>query len=354
VPHDDPGDNNPYKDQTAANTGTGWLDQTPVDIDLSGMAEYAKNVMKIQENLNNHTSRLQDLASLPSQALAGSLPEGDYMAACLSGNYAELSQYFGYLALGLQNVAIAAQTVADAYSSTDGWSAATLSTVNFAFAQPNAKRPPGLPPWVTGQTFWEKYLADQEKGTPEGPAPDESQWVNQPAVTNADGTVTNSAIAPDGRRREIVNSYDPVNGEIIVTTSLYAPDGKLLNRSSTRQSSVPVEGGSATTTRTFDDKGQFTGTKTETKSSSANAVSDSTVTSDKDGKNQHTSTTVTTTDSTTHTQVVTVIQDGKTVSTTAIGAQTDGVPLTGTSTPVGDAIQDAKTQADKEDKEQAQ
>src|SRR3712207_2066348 len=139
---------NPYESQTTANTKPDWIyddGHKDVDANLDGMAHYAKNMKIVADNLRGNAGELDLLGTLPTQAWeGGALPEGLYSRHLLMNNYAEFRQYLAYLQQALLNIGSAAQTIAVSYAGTDGWSAADLNSVNFAYGA-SEKRPSGYP-----------------------------------------------------------------------------------------------------------------------------------------------------------------------------------------------------------------
>ncbi|MEU5565991.1 hypothetical protein [Micromonospora musae] len=256
---------NPYQRETDLNTRTDWLaDQKPVDVDIDGMVDYGKNMVTIQENLQNHGGQLSLLAELPNSAWEGAvLPEAGYIKGQMAGNYGELQRYITYLGTALTNTGMAAQTIADAYSSTDGWSAASLDAVRFAFGDANAQRPPGLPPFVTGKTYWDQQFeslsaADQGGGGEQQKFTD----TGQPTV-NPDGSVTHTSLADDGSVRTLTTQTLP-GGGTLTTIVTKDPSGKVTSTSSSRTSTVVRDDSTITTTTNYDANGKATGGSRQT------------------------------------------------------------------------------------------
>lgn len=277
--HDrDPMDINPYADQTVANTDTPWLGTgTPVDVDLTGLREYAKHMVDQQTDLMGRAMHLQHLHDMPGQAWHGAvLGEARYVQSQVSANAKELSLYLQNLGNTLMNIGHAAQTVADAYNSADGTSAASLNAVLFAFADPNAERPSGLPSHI-GQTYSEWMLANANTAPL---AADSPEWGRSTETTSPYQT-TRTSYAPNGQVRTVVTTNVPGSGMTVVTTTVYGPRGAVLSTGSTRttsgynsatntQSSVveTTTGGNRTgrteTTTTYDNDGEVTREETRT------------------------------------------------------------------------------------------
>jgi hypothetical protein len=332
---------NPYQEQTNENTSTTWLNnQTPVDVDLGGMTEYAKNMVAVKKNLDSHTGYLDLMASLPTQAWMGSTPEGTYMMKQMADNYAELKQYLLYLGIGLENIGMAAQTVADAFANTDGWSAATLNSVLFAFGDPNAKPPAGLPPFVTGKTYWDAQFEAQQAAAQSGSTAGVT-WTNAGQRANGQGGFTMMATASDGRRKEVSYYTVPGTGQKVETTTVYGQDGKVLSTSTIRTTYTYGENSVTKTTASYDANDNLTGSVANSTTYDRNGGVTSESTTQYDAKGVQTSTRSTQTSTTSDGQVITTKQDGNVVREIHLGTHTDGVTGRGEA-PVQDAIDDVR------------
>jgi len=304
----------PYGGQTAANTSPGWLNTTKdevIDLDLDGMAEFAKDMVKVQDYLNARTGQLQLLAEMPTDAWEGNvLGEAGYIRSMMMNNYKGFTQYFSYLSIALSNVGMAAQTISDIYGSSDGWSAASLDAVSWAF------------------------------GAPPENAPD---WVNQPPRTNADGSVTAIALGPDGQRKEITTFSVPGGGPTIVTTTLYDAKGKVVTQHSER--TVTVQRGNSVVTRTEytgpDGKPAGAQEKFTTYGAAGQETAHGRVTYGADGKPTSTTTDTTGADGSHH--ITTTNHDGKVVQDLHVGATTEGAEAVPDS-PLQDTLDDIQQQ----------
>jgi hypothetical protein len=337
------GSTNPYQRETSQNTRTDWLaDQKPLDVDIDGLVDYGKNMVTIQQNLQGHGGRLNMLGQLPQNAWeGGALPEGMYIRQQMTANYGELQQYLTYLGSALTNIGMAAQTVADAYSSTDGWSAASLDAVRFAFGEADAPRPAGLPPFITGKTWWDQYFEATASGQgAEGAAP--KDFTDQGQRINPDGSVTSTAVAPDGTVKTITQQTLPGGAGTVVTTTTTDANGKVLSSSTDRTTTVVQGNSTVTTTTTTDAEGKRTGGSRETTaygddgsrsvtSEQLNAAGDPT-SRKVDQHNADGTQTVTTTDG-----------KGHTTQELHVGQNTDGVaPSDATSSPTKQALDEIK------------
>ena len=333
---------NPYREASRTNARTGWLDdQKPVDVDPEGLTGYAKNMKTIMENLTSHQGYLTMLASVPNQAWEGPvLGDAGYARGRFLGNYTELMNYISHLAIALINIGNAAQTVADAYSGTDGHSAASLNAVLFAFGEPNATRPSGLPPWL-GKTYFQDLHERRAQGTEAAADPamfgDEGTWTER---RNADGSVTQIAYGPNGQRMEITSFSIPGGGGTITTTVIKDSSGKELSRTSENRTTY-MDGNSVVTSTTSYSNGQRTGTTTETVTygDGGRVTSESTENTSygPDGRPTGTTSTTTETDPDDGSQTTTQRRGDVVTRETEVGEQTDGGGTTRPESPAADA-----------------
>jgi hypothetical protein len=312
---------NPYQEQTTANTSPTWLEVgkgEQIDVNLDGMAEFAKDMVKIQDYVNARLGHLDLLGELPKDAWQGNvLGEVGLISSHMFNNYKGFTQYSRYVAVALNNVGMAAQTISDIYGSADGWSGASLDAVNWAFGVKTAPRPGNLPAFI-GKTFWERYNEAVAKGAPPENAPD---WVNKDPRTNADGSVTALAIGPDGQRREITTLNQ--GGVTTVTTVIYDAKGAVVTQHSERTETIR-QGNSVTARTVFTDaSGKQVGAqeKTTTYGAGGDVAEEKHVTYGADGKPTGSTTTTTGTDKS-HTEV-TRDADGKVTADVRIGAATE-------------------------------
>jgi uncharacterized protein YukE len=312
----DSGVDNPYKTQTEKNTHTPWLaDTMPVDVDLDGLAEYAKHMADASKDLASRQGHLQHLMSMPQDAWKGlTLGEATFVRSQMVANASEFTAYLAVLGQTLMNIGSAAQTVADIYSSTDGVSAASLNDVLFAFGDPKATRPDGLPKGI-GQTYDQAVAeAAAKTGTP----PSSALW-QTPTERVISGIQTEqTSLGPNGERR-VVTTTTPPGGPTIVTSVVYSADGKVLSSTTTRTSSsydtatrtntetvVSYSGDTQTgtsvkktttdasgnvsheTTTNFDGAGHTTGTRTEDVNQQTGEQTEVTTSVDGKGKSHET------------------------------------------------------------------
>ncbi len=317
---------NPYETQTATNTDPAWLkDGRPVDVDLDGLTEYAKHMQDAQIDLLGRMANLRHLHGMPNDAWTGLvLGEAAYTRDTMVSNAKELSRYLMELGRALQNIAMAAQTVADAYGSADGTSAASLNAVKFAFGDQTVPRPAGLPPSV-GQTYWEKYQEDWAKGTTPLPV-DSSAWSATTPLPGSPYQTTEVSTAANGQTREITTTNVP-GGPTIVTTTVYGADRSVLSTSTEHRSTSTTTGpGGALTvqSRTQTSRnGAVTGsTETTTTYSGDRQTSEVTVTKDPSGGRTSETREIVGADGTTTT--TTVNGKGEETDKVVVGPQTEG------------------------------
>lgn len=225
---------NPYEKQTVQNENApGAYEGSAVDVNLAGLQQYAKRMSDSRDDLSASLGQLAHLSMIPGNAWGSStLGEAAFVRSQVLANASELTQYVSVLGQTLFNVGSAAQTIADIYDSTDGRSAASLADVLFAFADPHAERPAGLPKSI-GQTYEEALRAQSDKTAP--PA-DSTLW-QPPEETHVGPYETvQTSLANTGEKREIITMATPYGGPITTTTKLYNAKGNLISSTSVQTS----------------------------------------------------------------------------------------------------------------------
>lgn len=271
----EPGTPAPYAAETNANTHAPWAGGDPLKVDVTGLRDYAKDMLSQQLDLASRSMHLKELFSMPVEAWDGMvLGEAAFLRAQLLGNASELSAYLGNLGQALYNVGSAAQTIADIYGTGDAIGAADMNDVLFAFGDKAVPRPDGLPKGI-GQTYEEALRSGGPGVTPAGET--SAEW--GPATTTTDSpyqTTLTSQNAVTGQTREVVTTNIPGSGVTLVTTTVYNSKGDVVSTSSTRTSTTyspdtntqvkTVQNGNTTTTTTttYDDKGELAGEKAQT------------------------------------------------------------------------------------------
>lgn len=313
---------NPYSEQTAVNTDPSRLgDGLPVDVDLEGIVGYAEQMQTASTDVLSRLPDHSDLGTMPLNGWDGDvLGEAQYFRHRLQTNAAELNQYLGSLGLALLNIGMAAQTVADAYGNSDGWSAASLDTVMFAFGMPGAARPEGMHPMVGNETYWGNHYKQMRDGT--APVdPGSTDWTEQPTVYMGNMSIQ-SATLPNGQRRTI-ETRSTADG-VMTTTTVYAANGAVLTRTGELVSARYSNGSAYQTTTTYDGNGAVTGRTEErrTTTSDGDVTSENTSTYGSDGQLEDSVTTNVAGDGSRTT--TTTDGDGDVVDRTAVGAETEG------------------------------
>jgi hypothetical protein len=164
---------------------------------------------------------LHQMGALASEAFfqpsaGGLFAEASVMMATVDRNSSMFEQFLTDVQNGILAIANAAQVCADTYRNTDAQNAESIDTINYAFADPGAARPSGLPKGVSGETLAEWQLAHT-------PAP-----VDAANTTNTGWTVVNFpgytlTIYPDGSSRAITTTY-PKAGVVRVETEVTRSD----------------------------------------------------------------------------------------------------------------------------------
>jgi hypothetical protein len=336
------GGGGPYQNATDQNTSRTWLDDiAPIDVNLHGMGDFAKNLITVSNDLFSHQQHVMGQISsiLEENAFAGGFPEVNYAAKLHSQNLSEFAQYLSGLWQAIQHTANAAQVIADSYSSTDGWSAASLDAVNFAFGDPNAKRPSGLPPGL-GKTWSQKQAEDEAQSAATGPTaanghPD-SHW--QLVNTSTDGAGNSYSTYQDqyGETRQINVTHQDGHKITTITT----PQGT----TTTTESTVSYPYGSTTTRTTTTPDGRTT-TSTVNTSSSANSHTTQNV----DSSGKVTSSTTTTHNSDGSVTETTSSYDGQghptPTNSVTYGQESPGVGNAKVNSPAADIEQSLKKDA---------
>ncbi|MEV6345999.1 hypothetical protein [Actinoplanes sp. NPDC051851] len=145
----------PFANETGANTAAWPGDGPAVEADLDGMRGYAGLMRGAQRDLAGRGTHLSDLHDLPVTAWEGDvLGEAAVLRDRITANASEFTTYLDNLGRSLLNIGCAAQTIADMYESGDAAAAASLTDVLFAYGDTSVPRPDGLPAGV-GRTYLE-------------------------------------------------------------------------------------------------------------------------------------------------------------------------------------------------------
>lgn len=331
----------PYADATRQNTDTTWLDDAkPVDVDLDSMVDYAKAMVTADNNLKTHQGRVFDqMNSLVSDAFAGGFPEIGVIASTHRTNLSEFGRYIGFLYAGVNNVAMAAQTIADAYGNTDGWSAASLDAVKFAFGDPDAHRPAGLPPMIGKQGTYYDQLAKQEEQAAQGGGPDSAHSWHVESTSKYGDTETTIYEDQYGNTRTVTVVHDGDDKTVYTT----GPDGTT-HVTTYDVTSFGYPGGASTTTQVTVD-GRETRHQTESTYSTGHGGIDDTTQYDNTGRPTSSTEVSTAVDGTQTTTGYSYDKDGDQHKTSqvTVGDETDGVGRH-VDSPAADALNDLKQQ----------
>ncbi|MFC7533455.1 hypothetical protein [Actinoplanes sp. GCM10030250] len=227
---------NPYAEQTSANTSTPWLDDGPgVDVDLDGLTEYARHMADQQADIASRAPYLASLGEMPGQAWRGDvLGEADAVRAQLVANAGELSVYLGKLGASLGDVGRAARAIAEQYRSGDAVAAASLSDVLNAFAPRPAQPAPAAdsPEWRVGVVT--PVSAQQTVETSAGPGGERREITTFTAPGGA--TTTTTTVIGRGGGTSTTRTSERTDGTIRITTEeTFGADGTLNSTTETRQ-----------------------------------------------------------------------------------------------------------------------
>ena len=135
------------------------------------------------------------------------------------------------MALGVQNVARAAQAVANSYGNTDDTSAANLAAVQFAFGD-KSKAPPGFPAWALEHIpTWAQVRAENPPVAP-AKVPDEGLDPDAVTVVQDGNTTTTTVRLPGGGTMVTTEEHWGAYGTSGTTTTVMV-NGNLQTRSTT-------------------------------------------------------------------------------------------------------------------------
>jgi hypothetical protein len=229
-----------------------------VKANLNDMTAYSSDLNQIQMNFGHMGNDLiRPMESLIEGAFGGTdnmLEWTRFMNQLSRHNVNQLSTYFRNTALGVMNVAMAAQVVANVYAATDTTNAANLNAILFAFGD-KSQAPSTIP-----KDFL-KELKTFEELQAQNPAPAGEYLEGDPesnTTVTQDGNKTIVTVTlPDGRTMQTVttpwstypggpsgeNKTVTINGKQVTSTSI------------TTVNSVTT---ATTTTSYYDDKGKRT------------------------------------------------------------------------------------------------
>ena len=249
APEGGSGDPNPYASQTSANTRSGWTGGgQPLSVDIHRLGDYAVDMKDIAD-FEFHHQRMQLMIDATTKAWTSqgnTLPEAVWASEQFMHNTAEFTQYLQNLYNAVNNIAFAAQSVADCYSGTDGWSAADVNAVDFAFGD-NVPKPAG---WAYTDT--KTWLDTQKQDNQSNQSPAQNSWISQ-QTTKSGNTTTTVSVNQLGQKQTVTVTTNPDGSSTMVITGV---DGK----TTTSTSQVQTVGDTQTTVTRQD--GQVTGATT--------------------------------------------------------------------------------------------
>lgn len=233
---------NPYADATAANTNPAFLnrsDGTPllgdgVKANLDDLKGYAINLNEIQ---GNFAELGRSVADALRSMVSGAFPTGGNHGLEWEAVMNSLAQYNAFqfqafvfnMALGVQNVARAAQAVANSYGNTDDTSAANLAAVNFAFGD-KSQVPPGFPAWALEHIPTWAQMTARNPPVPPARIPDEGLAPDDVTVVENADTTTTTVKLPGGGTMVTTEERWGAYGTSGVTTTVVV-NGKPQTRS---------------------------------------------------------------------------------------------------------------------------
>jgi hypothetical protein len=301
---------------TDQNKGTAWLDNNAeVSADLNGMIDFFNQLVTISLNAATDHLQLTGLAQYPSQAWAkSSFGEASYAMQQMIGNQTEFDEYVRNYNVSLINIGGAAKTISYLYGGWDGWSAANLDAITFAFGDKNSPAASDWPFSDPPTTYADQIATSQQNQDTTG---GQNIWQPHGDPVKHDGLVvlTFWNQFPEGDPRHKVKTVTTLT-EPGQTTTTTVVDGKT---TSTLEKTAPD---GTKTTITTDGSGAVLNTEVIT-TTTANGVTTTTTTED-DGKTQ----TATIVQSTSSGQTITSedYENGNWVvkNTLYVGTETDG------------------------------
>jgi hypothetical protein len=257
----DDGGRGPYDTATSANTDPSFLTDPDtgksvlgdgVEVNLDDLTGYSGNLDQIQTNyVGLSRTTTQALRSMTTGAFAaggaGGFVWSGFFNRLASHNIGQLEQFNASIAVGIRNVAMAAQTVANVYADTDEASGASIRAIDYAFGD-RSKAPDSLPSWYVDRVpTFNEVVAQQPQA---GPVQADAQpTTGAPVVT---GNVTTTTVRlPDGRTMTTVTEQGAATGpskRSSSTRSTYI-DGQLVSVTSSA-----TVGNRTTTTTTVDER----------------------------------------------------------------------------------------------------
>jgi hypothetical protein len=235
---------NPYADATEANTNPAFLnksDGTPllgdgVRANLDDLKGYSINLNEIQ---GNFAELGRSVADALRSMVAGAFPTGGNHGLEWEGAMNSLAQYNAFqfqsfvfsMALGVQNVARAAQAVANSYGNTDDTSAANLAAIQFAFGD-KSKVPPGFPAYALEHIPTWAEISARNPPVPPARVPDAGLDPDDVTVVEDGNSTTTTVRLPGGGTMVTTEERWGAYGTSGTTTTVTV-NGKPMTRSTT-------------------------------------------------------------------------------------------------------------------------
>lgn len=286
---------------STSNEPQDWTNSyTPVQVDVKDLADYySKMAMQLAPKSIAVTSEvLSQMGPMITMGLVNRgasqgqvFGEGVVVAQLMMDNQAKFAAFFKDVSAGISCIGNAAGVIAEVYNNSDNANSANLNDVMFAFDDPNATRPDGLPKGAPTKSYVDMQM-EAAANAPQQPM----------AMTGADPVQTIylpmgdvEYIYADGSMKTVTTRGDSSSWSAgTTTTTTYMSGGKVVGQ--TTQAEYSVRGGY---------KYQTT---TQSPNDDPNAAGSSS------------------------TQVVSNPDGSQTITTTTVGA--DGKPVTGDPTHV--------------------
>jgi len=241
-PPDEPVDDtlppSPYPSQSATNTAPTYGSELTADVeaDLDDLKGYSLNLDEIQ---GNFAEVGRGVADPLRDAVDGAFPVGNNHGLEWEANMNSLAKYNAYqlqafvfnMALGIRNVASAAQAVANSYSNTDDTSAASLGSIFFAFGD-KSQAPSGFPSWVLDKIpTWNDVMRENP---PVPPAEVPKEGLDPGAVdVQTNGNVTTTTVHLPGGGTMVTKEEHWSGYGSVGTTTTVTVNGKPVSTSTT-------------------------------------------------------------------------------------------------------------------------
>jgi hypothetical protein len=172
-----------------------------VQANLDDLKGYSINLNEIQ---GNFAEVGRGVADPLRSAVDGAFPVGGNslewqgaMNSLATYNAYQFQAFVFNMALGIRNVASAAQAVANSYANTDDTSAASLGAINFAFGD-KSQAPSGFPSWALDQLPTWAEVSARNPPVPPAEPPEEGLEPGTVTVATEGGTTTTTVRLPGG------------------------------------------------------------------------------------------------------------------------------------------------------------